>query len=119
MKTLEIIFSITYFLWKLLGLCYCKIMKIYIVHIIFYDFQQMRRSGNKEENKRIIMDLEVVLKCTDYPYIVQCIGCFITAVSTMYKVLLNFNSVLLRKFLHHPGKQEIMKYLLEVIASHP
>ncbi|CAG2201309.1 dual specificity mitogen-activated protein kinase kinase 7-like [Mytilus galloprovincialis] len=41
--------------------------------------KQMRRSGNKEENKRIIMDLEVVLKCTDYPYIVQCIGCFITA----------------------------------------
>jgi hypothetical protein len=46
-------------------------------------FQQMRRSGNKEENKRIIMDLEVVLKCTDYPFIVQCTGCFITAVSNL------------------------------------
>lgn len=42
----------------------------------------MRRSGNKEENKRIIMDLDVVLKCHDYPYIVQCIGTFITPVSS-------------------------------------
>ncbi|KAK3087466.1 hypothetical protein FSP39_006298 [Pinctada imbricata] len=40
--------------------------------------KQMRRSGNKEENKRIIMDLDVVLKCHDYPYIVQCLGTFIT-----------------------------------------
>lgn len=38
----------------------------------------MRRSGNPDENKRIIMDLEVVLqsKC---PFIVQCCGYFITA----------------------------------------
>lgn len=41
-------------------------------------FQQMRRSGNSEENKRIIMDLDVVLKSHDCPYIVQCLGCFIT-----------------------------------------
>jgi mitogen-activated protein kinase kinase 7 len=40
--------------------------------------KQMRRSGNKEENKRIIMDIEVVLKSHDCPFIVQCIGCFIT-----------------------------------------
>lgn len=40
--------------------------------------KQMRRSGNKEENKRIIMDLDVVIKCHDYPFIVQCIGTFIT-----------------------------------------
>lgn len=38
----------------------------------------MRRSGNSEENKRIIMDLDVVLKSHDCPYIVQCLGCFIT-----------------------------------------
>lgn len=38
----------------------------------------MRRSGNTDENKRIIMDLEVVLKSHDCPYIVQCLGCFIT-----------------------------------------
>ncbi|XP_067661825.1 dual specificity mitogen-activated protein kinase kinase 7-like isoform X1 [Haliotis asinina] len=41
--------------------------------------KQMRRSGNKEENKRIIMDLDVVLKSHDCPYIVQCLGTFITS----------------------------------------
>ncbi|KAJ3664654.1 hypothetical protein Zmor_000206 [Zophobas morio] len=40
--------------------------------------KQMRRSGNTEENKRIIMDIEVVLKSHDCKYIVQCLGCFIT-----------------------------------------
>lgn len=40
--------------------------------------QQMRRTGNEEENKRIIMDLDVVLKSHDCDYIVQCLGCFIT-----------------------------------------
>lgn len=43
--------------------------------------QQMRRSGNREENKRILMDLDVVLKSHDCPYIVQCFGTFITNVS--------------------------------------
>ncbi|CAG7836292.1 unnamed protein product [Allacma fusca] len=38
--------------------------------------KQMRRS--KDENKRIIMDLQVVLKSHDCPYIVNCLGCFIT-----------------------------------------
>lgn len=38
----------------------------------------MRRTGNNEENKRIIMDIDVVLKSHDCPYIVQCLGCFIT-----------------------------------------
>ncbi|MEE6528354.1 hypothetical protein FKM82_030555, partial [Ascaphus truei] len=42
--------------------------------------KQMRRSGNKEENKRILMDLDVVLKSHDCPYIVQCFGTFITNV---------------------------------------
>ncbi|KAF4520283.1 hypothetical protein B566_EDAN010230 [Ephemera danica] len=40
--------------------------------------KQMRRSGNSEENKRIIMDIDVVLKSHDCPFIVQCLGCFIT-----------------------------------------
>ena len=38
----------------------------------------MRRSGNSEENKRIFMDLDVVLKSHDCEFIVQCLGCFIT-----------------------------------------
>ncbi|KAI5734875.1 hypothetical protein M8J77_011493 [Diaphorina citri] len=40
--------------------------------------KQMRRSRNSEENKRIIMDLDVVLKSHDCGYIVRCLGCFIT-----------------------------------------
>ncbi|OWK50192.1 Dual specificity mitogen-activated protein kinase kinase 7 [Lonchura striata] len=32
--------------------------------------KQMRRSGNREENKRILMDLDVVLKSHDCPYII-------------------------------------------------
>uniref|UniRef100_A0A1I8MEW5 mitogen-activated protein kinase kinase n=1 Tax=Musca domestica TaxID=7370 RepID=A0A1I8MEW5_MUSDO len=40
--------------------------------------KQMRRTSNIEENKRILMDLDVVLKSHDCPYIVQCFGCFIT-----------------------------------------
>lgn len=39
--------------------------------------KQMRRSGNEEENKRIAMDLDVVLKSHDCKYIVRCFGCFI------------------------------------------
>lgn len=38
----------------------------------------MRRSGNLEETKRVFFDLEVVLKSHDCPYIVQCLGCFVT-----------------------------------------
>ena len=43
--------------------------------------QQMRRSGNKEENKRILMDLDVVLKSHNCPFIVQCLGAIVTPVS--------------------------------------
>ena len=42
--------------------------------------QQMRRSGNDEDNKRIIMDLDVVVKSHNCPYIIQCIGTFIFTV---------------------------------------
>jgi mitogen-activated protein kinase kinase 7 len=34
----------------------------------------MRRSGDDEESKRIIMDLDVLLKCYDCEHIVQCYG---------------------------------------------
>ncbi|VDP17662.1 unnamed protein product [Soboliphyme baturini] len=40
--------------------------------------KQMRRSCNKEENKRVLMDLEVVMRSHDCPYIVKYYGCFIT-----------------------------------------
>lgn len=38
----------------------------------------MRRTNNSEEEKRIIMDIDVVLKSHGCPYIVHCLGCFIT-----------------------------------------
>lgn len=38
----------------------------------------MRRSGNSEETKRILMDLYVVVRSHDCPYIVRCLGCFVT-----------------------------------------
>ncbi|KTF95598.1 hypothetical protein cypCar_00042302 [Cyprinus carpio] len=40
--------------------------------------KQMRRTGNKDENKRILMDLDVVLKSHDCPYIIQCFGAIVT-----------------------------------------
>lgn len=40
--------------------------------------KKMRRSQNKEEQKRIIMDLEVVMKCHGCPFIVNCLGSFIS-----------------------------------------
>jgi mitogen-activated protein kinase kinase 7 len=40
--------------------------------------KQMRRTGNSDETKRIIMDLDVVLKSHDCQEIVLCLGCFIT-----------------------------------------
>ena len=41
--------------------------------------KQMRRTGNSDETKRIVMDMDVVLKSHDCKEIVVCLGCFITA----------------------------------------
>jgi len=38
----------------------------------------MGRTPIMEEQKRILMDLDVITKCNDCPYIVQCYGLFIT-----------------------------------------
>lgn len=38
----------------------------------------MKRTDNKEESKRIFMDLDVVRKSNDCKYIVQCFGYIIT-----------------------------------------
>lgn len=40
--------------------------------------KQMRRTGNAEENKRIVADIETALKAKGCPYIVQCLGFIIT-----------------------------------------
>ncbi len=41
----------------------------------------MHRSASDEENKRIIMDLDVLVKSYNFPYIVRCLGYFILKVS--------------------------------------
>ncbi|VDM96404.1 unnamed protein product [Thelazia callipaeda] len=40
--------------------------------------KQMAMTSVAEENKRVLMDLEVVLRSHDCPHIVRCYGCFIT-----------------------------------------
>lgn len=41
--------------------------------------KQMRRTGNAEENKRIVTDIDTALKAHGCPYIVQCLGFIITS----------------------------------------
>ncbi|CAG2112083.1 unnamed protein product [Medioppia subpectinata] len=62
--------------------------------------KQMRRSGNKEENKRITMDLDILLACHDCPNIVQCYGYFIkdTEVWICMELMTTCFDKLLKKF---------------------
>jgi mitogen-activated protein kinase kinase 7 len=39
----------------------------------------MHRTASDEENKRIIMDLDVIIKSYNFPYIVKCMGYFINS----------------------------------------
>jgi mitogen-activated protein kinase kinase 7 len=39
----------------------------------------MHRTASDEENKRIIMDLDVIIKSYNFPYIVKCVGYFINS----------------------------------------
>ena len=55
--------------------------------ITFTRKQKMRRSQNKEEQKRILMDLEVVMKCHSCPFIVNCLGSYISRVSPLLLML--------------------------------
>lgn len=40
--------------------------------------KRMKRTDNQEESKRILMDLDVIRKCNDCPFIVKCYGYIIT-----------------------------------------
>jgi hypothetical protein len=40
----------------------------------------MPRTASDEENKRIIMDLDVLVKSYNFPHIVRCLGYFIRQV---------------------------------------
>ena len=76
--------------------------------------QQMRRSGNPEENKRIIMDLDVVLKSHDCPYIVQCLGCFITDADVW--ICMELMATCLDKLLKKMGNKPIPEPILGKIT---
>lgn len=54
----------------------CKMKHKQTGHVLAV--KKMRRSQNKEEQKRILMDLEVVMKCHGCPFIVNCLGSFIS-----------------------------------------
>jgi len=40
----------------------------------------MQRTASEEDNKRIIMDIDVLVKSFNFPYIVRCLGYFIRIV---------------------------------------
>ena len=46
----------------------------------------MHRTASDEENKRIIMDLDVIIKSYNFPYIVRCVGYFINSVSGEFEL---------------------------------
>jgi len=50
----------------------------------------MHRTASDEENKRIIMDLDVIIKSYNFPYIVRCLGYFINSVSREKKIFFFF-----------------------------
>ncbi|XP_037083486.1 LOW QUALITY PROTEIN: dual specificity mitogen-activated protein kinase kinase 7-like [Pollicipes pollicipes] len=76
--------------------------------------KQMRRSGNPEENKRIIMDLDVVLKSHDCPYIVQCLGCFVTDADVW--ICMELMATCLDKLLKKMGNKPIPEPILGKIT---
>ena len=45
----------------------------------------MPRTASEEDNKRIIMDLDVIVKSYNFPYIVRCLGYFVRTVSAQAK----------------------------------
>ena len=56
----------------------------------------MHRTTSDEENKRIIMDLDVIIKSYNFPYIVRCVGYFINSVrkkKTMFIFLITKKTI--------------------------
>lgn len=77
----------------------------------------MRRTNNDEETKRITMDLDVVLKSHDCPYIVQCLGCFITEAEVwicMELMATCFDK--LQKRTQSPIPESILRHVTEAVC---
>ncbi|XP_070499097.1 dual specificity mitogen-activated protein kinase kinase hemipterous-like isoform X2 [Chironomus tepperi] len=80
--------------------------------------KQMRRTGNDEETKRITMDLDVVLKSHDCPYIVQCLGCFITEADVWICMeLMSTCFDKLQKRLQMPIPETILRHVTEATVK--
>lgn len=61
--------------------------------LFLFLMQIMPWTSSEEDNKRIIMDLDVVLKSYDFPYIVRCLGYFIRVRSRIYRVNNHYDSL--------------------------
>lgn len=78
----------------------------------------MRRTGNDEETKRITMDLDVVLKSHDCPYIVQCLGCFITEADVWICMeLMSTCFDKLQKRTQRPIPEAILRHVTEAVSK--
>lgn len=77
----------------------------------------MRRTGNDEETKRITMDLDVVLKSSDCPYIVKCLGCFITEADVWICMeLMSSCFDKLQKRTQKPIAEAILRHVTEAVS---
>ncbi|KAI1884063.1 hypothetical protein AGOR_G00222530 [Albula goreensis] len=80
--------------------------------------KQMRRTGNKDENKRILMDLDVVLKSHDCPYIVQCYGAIVTSTDVFIGMeLMGTCAEKLKKRLQGPIPEHILGKMTVAIVK--
>lgn len=50
----------------------------------------MQRTASEEDNKRIIMDIDVLVKSFNFPYIVRCLGYFIRTVRKSLYMKIDF-----------------------------
>ncbi|XP_022657489.1 dual specificity mitogen-activated protein kinase kinase 7-like [Varroa jacobsoni] len=75
--------------------------------------KQMRKSGVPEENRRIYMDLDVVLRCTDCPHIVHCYGYFVTdsEVWICMELMTSCIEKLQRLRSHEPVPEQMLGYI--------
>uniref|UniRef100_A0A8C7NSA2 mitogen-activated protein kinase kinase n=1 Tax=Oncorhynchus mykiss TaxID=8022 RepID=A0A8C7NSA2_ONCMY len=80
--------------------------------------KQMRRTGNKDENKRILMDLDVVLKSHDCPYIIQCYGAIVTNTDVFIAMeLMGTCAEKLKKRIQGPIPERILGKMTVAIVS--
>jgi len=79
----------------------------------------MRRSGNQDDNKHIINDLDLLRKCTNFPHIVQCCGYYIMETEVwIFMELMTICFDRLLKRLNERIPEEIVGKIA-VAVSHP